>query len=147
MKIKIGTGHDPEWTEINVGSHEVVIQDAFVGVGIETDLGLFGISARDAGIEVILDGKLVWCSSELLESNNKKQKKIWTCKIGEIEEDKLPPGSDLPMRKAIEDEYLSLTGEYPDFIFSGWGGELDKYERMFIDDMVLDSTAANRGDK
>jgi hypothetical protein len=59
MKIKIGTGHDPEWTEINVGSHEVLIQEAFVGVGIETDWGLFGIASRDGVIEVMFDGKLV----------------------------------------------------------------------------------------
>jgi hypothetical protein len=59
MKIKIGTGHDSEWTEINVGSHEVLIQEAFVGVGIETDWGLFGIAARDGVIEVMFDGKLV----------------------------------------------------------------------------------------
>lgn len=68
MKIKFGTGHDPDWTVINVGSHEVLIQDCFTGVGLETDQGLFGIANRDDGIEVMLDGKLVWSSMELKDN-------------------------------------------------------------------------------
>ncbi len=63
MKIKLGTQGDPEWTEINVGSHEILIQECYTGIGIETDQGLFGIAQRDNGIEVILDGKLVWSST------------------------------------------------------------------------------------
>ena len=65
MKIKIGTPDDPKWTEIDIHHREAIISDCFVGIGIETDQGLFGISQRDRGIEVMLDEKLVWSSSEL----------------------------------------------------------------------------------
>ena len=58
--------------------------------------------------------------------------KIWTCKIGEVEEDKLPYGSDLPMREAIQEAYHKLTGEECKFIFSGWGGQLTHGERSFL---------------
>lgn len=57
------------------------------------------------------------------------KKKIWTCKIGEVCDHKLPPGSDLPMRQAIKKAYYELTGEWPEFVFSGWGGELTDVER------------------
>lgn len=59
-------------------------------------------------------------------------KKIWDCKIGEIDAEKLPPGADAPMRAAIERTYYLLTGEYPQFIFSGWGGELTEGERRVV---------------
>ena len=59
--------------------------------------------------------------------------KIWTCKIGEVE-DELPPGSDFPMRKAVVEAYCRLTGKEPDFCFSGWAGELDKEEREVAKD-------------
>ena len=56
-------------------------------------------------------------------------KKIWTCKIGEIDDSKLPSGADFPMREAIKKAYYELTGETPEFLFSGWGGELNDIER------------------
>lgn len=68
MKIKFGTGRDPEWTEMNVGSHQVLIQEAFCGIGIETDCGLFGIAARDGVIEIQFDGKLVIDADEMKEA-------------------------------------------------------------------------------
>lgn len=43
----------------------VVLDDVFSGIGIRTDMGLFGIAQRDGGIEVMLDGKTVWTSHEL----------------------------------------------------------------------------------
>ena len=55
--------------------------------------------------------------------------KIWACKIGGNLTKDLPRGSDLPMRIAIGKAYRELTGEDPEFIFSGWAGELDQYER------------------
>lgn len=60
-------------------------------------------------------------------------KKIWACKIGEVDAEKLPPGSDGPMRRAIELAYNELTGESPEFIFSGWGGELTEGERAVVE--------------
>ena len=53
---------------------------------------------------------------------------IWFCKIGE-NTGPLPSGADAPMRAAIREAYLRLTGHEPDFIFSGWGGELTEGER------------------
>lgn len=51
--------------DINLGDNEVVLSEVFSGVGIATDMGLFGIAQRDGGIEVMLDGKTVWTSHEL----------------------------------------------------------------------------------
>jgi hypothetical protein len=59
--------------------------------------------------------------------------KIWECKIGEVDAAKLPSGADLPMRQAVSDAYFNITGERPEFIFSGWGGELDEVERHVVD--------------
>lgn len=58
--------------------------------------------------------------------------KIWDCKIGEVDESKLPPGSDAPMRAAVREAYLRITGEEPKFIFSGWGAQLDEGERRVV---------------
>lgn len=44
---------------------DIVLSDVFLGVGIETKMGLFGISQRDDGIEVMLNGKTVWTSHDL----------------------------------------------------------------------------------
>ncbi len=53
--------------------------------------------------------------------------KIWTCKIGEVDE--VAPGSDSPMRQAVREAYLQITGEEPLFLFSGWRGKLTEVER------------------
>jgi hypothetical protein len=60
-------------------------------------------------------------------------KAIWFCKIGETDREKLPNGSDTPMRIAVQEAYLKLTGEYPSFLFSGWGAELTEAERDVAD--------------
>lgn len=59
--------------------------------------------------------------------------KIWTCKIGEADAARLPDGADFPMRQAVRERYLELTGENPKFIFSGWGGALDDCERAVVE--------------
>lgn len=59
--------------------------------------------------------------------------KIWTCKIGECSEDDLLPGADSPMRQAVAKAYREITGREPDFMFTGWGGELDEFERAVVD--------------
>lgn len=61
------------------------------------------------------------------------KKKTWECKIGEIDRSKLPDGADLPMRQAIQRAYYEITGEYPEFLFSGWGAELTEIERQVVD--------------
>lgn len=57
MKIEATRGSD--------GEPCIVLSDVFSGVGIKTDMGLFGIAQRDDGIEVMLDGKTVWTSHEI----------------------------------------------------------------------------------
>jgi hypothetical protein len=57
--------------------------------------------------------------------------KIWECKIGEVEG--IPYGADFPMRRAVEEAYKRITGQAPDFIFSGWGAELTDMERQIVD--------------
>lgn len=52
MKIEVKTGDD--------GGAEVTLTEVYSGVGIRTDAGLFGIAQRDGGIEVMLNGKMVW---------------------------------------------------------------------------------------
>lgn len=64
--------------------------------------------------------------------------KIWSCKIGEIDLDKLPLGSDGPMRKAVAAAYKEITGEDPVFIFSGWGAELNEGERAVVENRMPD---------
>lgn len=59
--------------------------------------------------------------------------KIWECKIGEVDAEKLPKGVDGPMRQAVERAYYELTGEEPKFIFSGWGAELTEAERSVVE--------------
>lgn len=59
--------------------------------------------------------------------------KIWYCKIGETAAGNVPQGGDFPMRRAIEKEYHEITGEWPEFIFSGWGAELTESERAVVE--------------
>lgn len=65
-----------------------------------------------------------------------KLMKIWHCKIGECLPSVLPPGADVPMREAIARAYREITGNDPDFIFSGWGGELTEGERAVVEDRM-----------
>ncbi len=58
-----------------------------------------------------------------------KKLQVWECKIGEVDRKKLPKGSDGPMRQAVAMAFRKLTGEDPDFIFSGWNAELTESER------------------
>lgn len=52
-----------------------------------------------------------------------KDDKVWTCSIGGNVD--LPRGSDLPMRVAVEDAFVRVTGQPPRACFSGWGGRWD----------------------
>jgi len=58
-------------------------------------------------------------------------KKGWSCKIGEVDEIRLPAnGADFPMRRAVIEAYIKLTGKDPIFMSSGWGEELTTGERL-----------------
>lgn len=57
---------------------------------------------------------------------------VWDCKIGgKIAA--LPPGADAPMRRAVEECFVKLTGAEPEFLFSGWGGKLTEPERAVVE--------------
>ncbi|SFJ49772.1 hypothetical protein SAMN03159338_1571 [Sphingomonas sp. NFR04] len=58
--------------------------------------------------------------------------KVWGCKIGEVDASKLPPGSDAPMRAAVAKAFREITGDDPQFIFSGWGASLAPEERNVV---------------
>ncbi len=60
---------------------------------------------------------------------------IWECKIGEVDESKLPSGSDYPMRQAIAKAYREITGQFPEFLFSGWGAELNECQRSIVEEV------------
>lgn len=61
------------------------------------------------------------------------KKTIWSCKIGEVDDELVPIGADLPMRQAVAKAYQDITGRAPEFIFSGWGAKLNDIEREVID--------------
>ena len=56
---------------------------------------------------------------------------VWSAKIGYAHD--LPAGADLPMRNAVGNAFRDLTDEWPDFIFSGWGGELTEGELAMVE--------------
>lgn len=62
--------------------------------------------------------------------------KVWTCKIGGVAEELLPPGADWPMRQAVGRAYREITGTDPEFCFSGWGGELTEPELAVVEDRL-----------
>lgn len=59
--------------------------------------------------------------------------KIWECKIGQVDESQVPSGGDAPLREAVEEAYKKLTGDDNIFCFSGWGAQLDGYERDIVE--------------
>ena len=61
MKIEISTAED--------GTTETTLSEVYSGVGIKTEMGLFGIAQRDGGIEVMLNGKTVWTSHEIVNEH------------------------------------------------------------------------------
>src|SRR5216117_3983789 len=60
---------------------------------------------------------------------------VWECKIGGSATG-LPAGADYPMRRAIERAYREITGEDPEFIFSGWDGDLTESELAVVEDRL-----------
>ena len=59
---------------------------------------------------------------------------IWQCKIG-LKPGKscvLPGGCDFPMREAVQSAFKTITGQEPDFLFSGWGAELTQGEKEVV---------------
>lgn len=59
--------------------------------------------------------------------------KIWDCKIGFNSDEELPDGSDSPMRQAVREAFLKVTGHEEEFLFSGWAGKLTAVEQNVVD--------------
>ena len=59
---------------------------------------------------------------------------IWGCKVGGPSGPILPHGADGPMREAVESVNRTLTGEDPEFTFSGWGATLTEPELAVVED-------------
>lgn len=63
MKIQL---IDPSTQHVDadmyIKGQEVMLEGVYAGVGIKTDQGLIGICERDGGVEVLLDGDLIFAS-------------------------------------------------------------------------------------
>lgn len=57
---------------------------------------------------------------------------IWECKIGGPAVP-LQDGADFPMRQAVAEKFSELTGTDDEFIFSGWGAQLNEGELAVIE--------------
>lgn len=65
--------------------------------------------------------------------------RVWSCRIGPHPgEGRLLPGSDNPMRKAVEQAYVQLVGKPPVYIFSGWGDRLSEAEQAVVENREPD---------
>lgn len=59
MKLSIEWPNEKDPIVIDVGARDVTCKEVYVGIGIETDSGLFGIAQRDGVIEIMHNGKLL----------------------------------------------------------------------------------------
>jgi hypothetical protein len=56
--------------------------------------------------------------------------KYWVCIIGPVPDEKLPPGADLPPRKAAERAIANMLGyDYCREVSSGWCDQ-EEYDRI-----------------
>lgn len=79
------------------------------------------------------DRELNVIEAALIRADVAPRTKIWSCKVGEVPDGSLPPGSDLPMRRAVNAAFREVTGKEADFLFSGWCGELTEGERAVVE--------------
>lgn len=66
--------------------------------------------------------------------NDIKPAPIWSCKIGTMENCIIPKGSDLLMRKAVEQAFKKITGLDCEFNFTGFSAELTESELAVVED-------------
>lgn len=65
MKLSIEWPNEKDPVVIDVGARDVTCKEVYVGIGIETDSGLFGIAQRDGVIEIMHNGKLLIDADEI----------------------------------------------------------------------------------
>ena len=51
----------------------------------------------------------------------KEKPRYWLCIVGPTDQNKLPPGADLPMRNAVERAFIKLTRSEPEELHTHWG--------------------------
>ena len=57
-------------------------------------------------------------------------KQYWFCLIGPADRDKLPQGCDAPIRDAVVDAFIALTGAQSKANYSGWGYSEEEAELL-----------------
>ena len=57
-------------------------------------------------------------------------KQYWYCLIGPADRDRLPAGSDAPLRNAVGRAFIALTGAQAEHNFSGWGHSEEEAELL-----------------
>lgn len=68
---------------------------------------------------------------KLTDSEKGKDKqRYWYCLIGPFDTDKLPDGSDAPLRQAVQKAFAQLTGSEADLTSSGWGINEEQKDRI-----------------
>ena len=75
---------------------------------------------------------------QLISNLDSEDLKLWECKIGGTTKP-LPKMSDVPMRKAVQQAYFELTGEYCDIIFTGWGSKLTESEKEVMKEVYQEN--------
>ena len=68
---------------------QLVLSEVYNGIGIKTDAGVYGICQRDGGIEVMLDGQLVFAHyspsdptmTELRNENEELRSQLAECGV------------------------------------------------------------------
>lgn len=64
-------------------------------------------------------------------------KPVWSCTAGFLKDVAVDhTHADAPMRKAVEDAMFVLTGEYPEFVFSGWSAELSEPQLAVLENRL-----------
>lgn len=74
MKLSIEWPNEKDPIVIDVGARDVTCKEVYVGIGIETDSGLFGIAQRDGVIEIMHNGKLLIDADQMkdcIETNSR----------------------------------------------------------------------------
>jgi hypothetical protein len=146
MKIRIGKAVDPEncneptWTEIDVNAgHDVELSEVYNGVGIMTDMGIFGIACRDDGIEVMLNGKIVWSSNLIKMNIADTVRHLATMKVGLGITPTPLTDKDVDEIKYGLMKYLIMgkTGDQVETFWdgSGWCTSKDKARRYYKDEL------------
>ena len=56
----------------------------------------------------------------------KTKQRYWICAIGPTDQNKIPSGSDAPMRMAVENAFKKVTKHDSQELFSGWGNDEER---------------------